>query len=183
MRANRILRISAATLFVALVAGVAAPVAQARGDVLLRVEVNDPRTGEQRVRLNLPLDSIDQLLAIASKEMGHELDFDMGHGMNLRALYLAFRDEDLSDFLEVNSEDGEHVRVWKDQDAFHVQVQEEGYYEPNVRIYMPLQVLDVLFLDDEELDLRGALDELRNMAPLTLVEVDKEDENIRIWLE
>jgi hypothetical protein len=187
MRTKQILRISAAVLFVALVASVAAPVAEARGDVQLRVEVDDPRTGEQRVRLNLPLRSIDQLLAIASQQMDeeHEFDFnlDMGNGMNMRALYTVFRDEDLTDLLQVNGEDGENVRVWKDRDAFHVEVQEEGYYEPNIRIYLPLQVLDVLFMEGDELDMSGALEELRRMAPLTLVEVDTEEETVRVWLE
>lgn len=184
MRANQLIRIPAAALAVALMAALAAPAALARDDVRFRIEVDDPQTGEQRVRLNVPLGSIESVLEIVGEELDHDLRWDRGPGgIDMRAFYHALRDEDLSDFLEVNGKDGEHVKIWKDRDAFHLQVQEEGYYEPNVRVYLPLQVLDVLFQDEERMDLRGAVEELRRLAPLTLVEVDKEDETVRVYLE
>ena len=125
MRAPNYFRVLGAALALGVAMGIAPTVAEARGEVRLRVEVDDVETGEQRVRLNIPLTSVEGLLAL----LGDEFDFDFGqdwmreasaHGIGLREMYRAVRDEDLSDFLEVTGEDGERVRVWKDTEAFRV---------------------------------------------------------------
>ena len=158
--------------------------AVAAGEVRLRVEVDDAVTGEQRVRLNIPLNSVESMLDIFQDELDVDFLREVDtHGVRLRDLYLAIRDEDLSDFLEVQDRNGEHVKIWKDQEAFYIQVQEAGRSEPNVNVYLPLSVMDALLLDGDAPDLQAAMDELRRLAPLTLVEVDHDDEIVRIWLE
>ena len=188
MRAPSYFRVLGAALALGLAMGVAPTTVEARGEVRLRVEVDDAETGEQRVRLNIPLTSIEGLLDMVGDEFDFDLDQDWmreasARGVGLREIYLAVRDEDLSDFLEVTDEDGEHVKVWKDAEAFHVRVQEAGRSEPNVRLYLPLAVMDALLLQGDTPDFQAALDALKALAPLTLVEVDDDDEVVRIWLE
>lgn len=188
MRPTSPMRTLAAGLGLALALSAFPQAAQGRGEVRLRVEVDDARTGASRVRLNVPLTSMEALLDILEDELDSEIDLDLDsrrHGVNLRKLYLSVRDEDVADLLEVNGSDGEHVRIWKDTDGFHLHVQEEGRYEPNVRIYLPLPVLDALFdvAEGQGPDFNAALAQLRRLAPVTLVEADSDDEIVRVWLE
>ena len=112
-------------------------------------------------------------------------DFNMefgDHGMDVRRIYMALRDSDMSDFLEVNDGD-EHVKIWMDHDAFQVRVTRAG--EQVAKVYLPLQVLDALFSgpEDELPNTRAAMDELSSLAPLTLVEVFEGHETVRVWVE
>lgn len=162
--------------------------AEARGDVRLRVEITDAHSGDARVRLNVPLTSVDALMDVLRDQLDTEIDLDLDsphHGVNLKKLYLSVRDEDVADLIEVNGDDGEHMRVWKDTDGFHLEVQERDRYEPNVRAYLPLPVLDALFDvgEGQRPDFNAALQELRRLAPLTLVEADDDGETVRVWLE
>jgi hypothetical protein len=178
-------RVGAGVLALALAASLAVPAAWARGDVKLHVEVTDESTGDMRMNLHLPLDSIDSILDILHDEMDFDMDADFDHhGMDLRKLYLALRDQDLSNFLEVN-DGGEHVRIWKDEDAFQVLVERDDQSWPVAKVYLPLQVMDALFsgMDDAALNFTAALEELRSLAPLTLVEANDDHETVRVWVD
>jgi hypothetical protein len=185
MRQKSYFRVFMAMLILGGIAAAAPSTVHARKGVRLRVEIDDARSGEPRLQLNVPLNSLEEISDI----LGEELDLDLGkameaaEGIDLREIYRAFRYEDLSDLLEIQDEDGESVRVWKDTEAFRVEVRDSWRAEPKVRIRLPLSVLDALLLSGDQLDLRAAVQELRALAPLTLVEADEEDERIRIWLE
>ena len=158
--------------------------AAARGKVHLRVEATDARTGEATLRLNMPLDSVDALLEVLEDEIHADLDLrgHEDHFLSMRKIYLAVRDEDLSDFLEMQDDDGTWVKVWKDREAFRVEARDrEG--DETANLYLPLSVLDALFGGGDEPDLHAALKELRSLAPLTILSVDDERRQVRVWLE
>ena len=77
------------------------------------------------------------------------------------------------------------MKVWKDSEAFRVQVWEGNQTEPKVKVQLPLQVTDVLFggADATTPDFKAALEKLKEFAPMTLVEVRDDDQTVRIWLE
>ena len=164
-----------------------APTPVAASEVHLRVEIKSLSSGEERVKMNLPLAAIDAILEAAGPELTAEWGDlkEETHGVDLHKLYRSLRDQDLSDLLEINGENGERVKVWKDLEAFRVQVWEGTQTEPKVKVQLPLQVTDVLFggPDATAPDLKGALEKLREFAPMTLVEIRDDDETVRIWLE
>jgi hypothetical protein len=178
-------RLGAGVLTLALAACLVMPAAWARRDIQLHVEVTDEDTGDMRMNLHLPLDSIDAILEILHEEVDFDVHQDFRHhGMDLRKLYLALRDQDLSNFLEVN-DGGDHVRIWKDDEAFQVLVEREDEPRPVAKVYLPLQVMDALFSGPDEamLNFSAALEELRNLAPLTLVEANDDHETVRVWVD
>jgi len=178
-------RIPMAILRFTLLAALCAPVALARGEVHLRVEVTDEDSGEMRVQLDMPLTSIESLLDVLASQMHGAFNMDFGqHGLGMRRIYRALRDEDMTDFLQIHDGD-KHVKIWKDQNAFQVRVTRDGDSRPVVSVYLPLTVLDALFSgpDESPLALQFALEELKQAAPLTLVEVYDDQRTVKIWLE
>jgi len=175
---------AAGALAVAL-GGAATPAAAS--EVHLRVEIKSLSSGEERVKMNLPLGAIDAILDAAGPELTSEWSDlkEETHGVDLHKLYRSLRDQDLSELLEMNGNDGERVKVWKDSEAFRIQVWEGNQTEPKVKVQLPLQVTDVLFggPDATAPDIKGALEKLRDFAPMTLVEIRDDDETVRIWLE
>ena len=172
-------------LTLSLIGALCAPAALARDRVHLRVEVTDEDSGEMKVNLDMPLTAIESILEVLNDQVHGNFDMDFGnHGMDVRRIYMALRDEEEADFLEINNGD-EHVRVWKDRDAFQVRVTRDGDPRPVVMVYLPLQVLDALFSGPDESmpNLKVALKELEHMAPITLVEVYDDHETVKIWLE
>jgi hypothetical protein len=150
-------------------------------DVHLKVLVEDPATGETRMSMDIPLDSVDSVLEMLREHA--DIEIALGERARFRDMYLALRDEDLSDFLQIN-EDDKSIRVWKDDAAFQVLVTTEDSPDPIAKVYLPLELLDAVFLtSDDGSDLAEALDLVRGMAPLTLVEVHEEGETVRVWLE
>ncbi|MEE8385329.1 MAG: hypothetical protein V3S01_05395 [Dehalococcoidia bacterium] len=178
-------RTMVAFLALSLMGALCAPAALAGDKVHLRVEVMDEDSGEMKVNLDMPLTAIESILEVLNDQVDGDFDMDFGnHGMDVRRIYMALRDEDEADFLEVNDGD-EHVRVWKDRDAFQVRVTRDGDSRPVVMVYLPIQVLDALFSgpDDSLPNLKVALQELEHMAPLTLVEIYDDHETVKVWLE
>ena len=137
-------------LTLSLIAALCAPAALASGDVHLRVEVRDEDSGEMKVDLNMPLGAVESILDVLNDQVHGDFNMDFsGHGMDIRRIYMALRDEDMSDFLEVNDGD-QHVKVWKDRDAFRVRVTRDGYSRPLASVYLPLPLLDALFSGPDE---------------------------------
>lgn len=178
---------AAGILAIATAGGIGTAQAATGQEVHLRVEIRDAGTGEDRVKLNLPIAAVDAILDAAGEQIETEwVDLKQEtHGVDIKKLYLSLRDQDLSELLEVNGDDGERVKVWKDREAFRVHVWDDGATEPKVKIQLPLAVTDALFggPPDAPPDLKAAVAKLKEFAPLTLVEVNEGDESIRIWLE
>ncbi|MFN7975333.1 MAG: hypothetical protein U0166_23765 [Acidobacteriota bacterium] len=76
-------------------------------------------------------------------------------------------------------------------------VQEKGYTEPNVKVNIPLSLLDViadavntedlkvdLALDEikkEGVDIKKLWDGVKNLGPTDFIEIDDKDEHVKVW--
>jgi len=135
------------------------------------------------VKVNIPLsmievfvDSVDKNQLLSTIESGHP-------GLDLANVWRQVRDAELEEFVSIET-DEENVRVWKDSDYFRVDVQEIEHTKPNIRIKMPLAVMDYLFDPAQStLCFQDMVQSLRGYLPLTLLEADKDGESVRIWLE
>ncbi len=151
----------------------------------VRVEENGPR-GE-RVSVNVPLELVERMLPLISiDELQHgklDLDDDL-EGIDLRELAAALRDAPDADFVTVEGQD-ENVRVSKEGEFLVVRVQEQGRHsDENVRIRMPLAVVDALFSGEpHELDLIAALEALGEYSDGALVDVESDDGSVRVWID
>ena len=154
-----------------------------RDVIWLRVEVKDQGGEHQKVKLNVPLslievvvDSIDKREFMSHLEEGHT-------SLDIPKLWREIRKMRTSEFVTVESEK-DHVRVWKDDEFFRVNVQEEGFSQPNIEVKLPLSVMDYIFESrGKDLDFQGLVDQLRGHLPLTLVTAKHDDDSVKIWLE
>ena len=151
----------------------------------VRVEENGLR-GE-KVSVNVPLDLVERMLPLISiDELQHgklDLDDELA-GLNLRELAAALRDAPDADFVTVQSED-EDVRVSKEGEFIVVRVQERDRHSTqNVRIRMPLAVVDALVGGSpRELDLVAALQALGEHSDDALVDVESDEGSVRVWID
>ena len=162
----------------------AAP-AQAAGKsvIWMRVEVNDQGGEHTKVKVNLPLSLIEVVVdSIDKRDFMAELEQDHP-SLDIPKLWKEIRKMEGSEFVTIES-DKANVRVWKDNEFFRINVTEEGQTEPNVEVKLPLAVMDYLFdTGGKELSFENLVEKLRGHLPLTVVQVQHEDEHVKIWLE
>ena len=161
--------------------------AAAAAEKWLHVRVEDNGARGERVSVNVPLELIGRMLPLISiDELQHgKLDLDDElEGIDLRELAAALRDAPDADFVTVESEE-ENVRVSKEGEFLIVRVQEHGRNsDENVRIRMPLAVVDALFGGEtNELDLVAALEALGDYSDGALVDVESDDGYVRVWID
>ena len=165
-----------------LLMGGAPGAAPADDTVWMRVEVHRPDSDKAHVKISLPLslievvdDSIDKRELIEEFESEHP-------SVDLQKMWKEVRRMETDEFLTVES-DHESVRVWKDREFFRVNIKDENESnEPVVKVQIPLDVMDYLFEKSRSWDFQQLVDRVRPHLPLTLVEVNKGDEYVKIWL-
>lgn len=183
-RRSAALRLSAFLLGALLFAGSSATPALATEDgpvVWMKVEVYEG--GSQKVKVNIPLSMIE--VFVDSMDGGRFLNhIEAQHpGLDMARMWQEVRDTALDEFVTIET-DEESVRVWKDSEYFRVDVQEFRNSEPNIRMTIPLSVMDYLFDPDRStLNFQEMVGALRGYLPMTLLEADKDGESVRIWLE
>jgi hypothetical protein len=178
----------AVLLVVAAGAGSSAPGHAAdAGTAWLHVRVEEPGKGS-KVNVNLPLPVVEAALKAAPETIeseGHIHFGHHGHDMRLSDLRQAWRDLRAAgdtDIVTVEGEDGGHVTVGRRGDQVQVRVREHGDRE-QVAVDLPVAVVDALFSGTgEELNIRGALDELRKVRG-HIVSVTDHDSRVRVWID
>ena len=160
--------------------------ASAAADNWLHVRVVD---GDETVRVNVPLGVIERMLPVIQideLQSGKLLLDNAGRfeGIDLRELAAALHDAPDADFVTIDSDD-EKVRVAKEGDFLVVRVEDSGAGSTeNVRVKLPLAVLDALVGGDPgSLDLVAALRALGDHADDALVDIRDGDETVRIWID
>jgi hypothetical protein len=151
-------------------------------DVWVRVEVNRPGTDRSQVKVNLPLSLIEVVVdSIDKREFMAEIESE--HSLDIAKMWREIRRMEAEEFLTVESEK-EHVRVWKDRDFFRISIREEDADEPTVEVRMPLDVMDYVFESKgRNWKFEDLVSRLRPHLPVTLVEVNKKEDHVRIWIE
>lgn len=165
----------------------AATPAAAAGERWLHVHVVDHGDSGDTVRVNVPLSTIESLVPLIQTEelSGGKLrlgDHDV-EGVDLRAMWKALSKSGDTDFLTVTGTQG-HVRVSR-KGAYLLATVEGRREDPeNVKVRVPVAVLDALFSSSEdEVDLLAALRVLGAEADGELVRVESDDSQIRVWID
>jgi hypothetical protein len=186
--ARRCLVIALAAPLLTTLAFLSAPIASAasssRQDVVwLHVEVKDEGGDHTKVKVNLPLSLIEVVVdSIDKREFMSRLE-EKAPSLDIPRLWHEIRKAELGEFVTVES-DKEHIKVWKDRDAFRISVKEEGETEPNMMVRIPLEIMDFVFdSKGKSFSFQELVESLRGHLPLTLVEGRHKDESVRIWLQ
>ena len=162
--------------------------APALADAWLHVRVEEHRGDGEKISINVPLGIVETMLPhISSNELRHgklRIDRADWEGLDLREIIDALVDAPDSDFLTVRGGD-ETVRVAKEDRHLVLHVDERrGSRSESVRVRMPMAVVEALVAaDDDELDLVAAVRVLRDFQGEDLLQVEWDDESIRVWID
>ncbi|MBN2170514.1 MAG: hypothetical protein JW819_04220 [Candidatus Krumholzibacteriota bacterium] len=154
----------------------------------LHVRVEESGRHGEKVSINLPFDLIEAVIEgveVEELERGivHIEDAEFDRKLVRTMLDVVKKSKD-GVFVTVESERGEIVNVAKKGDELHIRVEDEDYEDEVVSVLVPLAVAEALLEgDDDELNLLAALRELNKRGPATLVQIESEDETVRVWID
>ena len=87
-----------------------------------------------------------------------------------------------AEFVTVEGKD-ENVKIYRKGDRVFVDVDDHSE-DQTVRIEMPVTVVDALLGgEDDRLDLRAAVAQLKDLGTGDIVRVEGGDEHVRIWID
>lgn len=173
----------AATLLLAVAVTLLAtpPAAAADGALWLRVDVIKAGEEAGRVKINVPLSLMEVVIESADGSMFSPMDVAKGH-VDIAKMWQSIRDMASEEIMTIEAED-EIIKVWKDREYFRVDVNDadEG---ANVEVKIPIGLMDYLFTKEHtKFDFQELVGTLRGYAPLQLVKVVSNDENVSVWIE
>ena len=156
----------------------------------LHINVDEGGRGGEKVRVNIPLSLVEELLPLIKVDefnggrirIDHlGLDDEFGD-IDLEELWQAIKDVGDAEFVRVQTDDND-IRVVKEGDWLLIQASEGSDSEVEVRF--PLAVVDALFSGEPgELDLLAAVEALgRHGQGGDLVRVNDGDTRVRIWID
>jgi hypothetical protein len=162
-------------------AALAGAPAAAGGDRWIHVRVLDRAAGEHSMSLNLPVSTIAAVLPTIGVD-GDQLDLGLEDDFDLRELVAALRDSADADIVRLREADG-MVSIAKESDRLVVRVDDRGSPAENLRIVVPLRVLDAMIDETTgEIDLVRGLNALGDWSG-DLVHIESEDESVRVWVD
>ena len=172
------------TAVAAMIILVAMPLAAAE-DLWIHVRVNDGGESGQTVRVNLPLQLIEQILPMVNHEplaggKIHLGDIPELDKIDLQGILDAVAGAEDGEFVTIDSSQ-QKVRVAKEGDQVLVHVDEGD--TTRVRLTLPMTVVSALASGSgEELDILAALRELGQFRG-DLVTVEEDGSHVRIWID
>lgn len=165
----------------------AAPAGAAGEERWLHIHVDEGAQGD-RVRVNVPLSMVEQLLPAIHAEnfRGGRVRIDGADlgDVDARAIWQAVRGAKDGEFVRVNSRSDGDVTVSKRDGMMLVTVDETGEGAERVRVRVPVAFVDALFAPGGgELDVAAAMRALSDAGDGELVTVESGDEKVRIWVD
>lgn len=153
----------------------------------IHIEITDAGDKDNMVKINLPLSLVEVALEVAEDELAAEGQIELDNCdvsiADMRRMWKELRDAGDADFVTV-VEDDERVHIYRKGDNVYVEVDDTSNREEKVRMSIPVHVVDTLFEGDgEQLNLTGALAELREANKGELLSIQDGDEHIRIWID
>lgn len=143
---------------------------------------------DSKVSVNVPLSVAEAALAAAPSPVvtGGKVHIGChGRGMSvasLRKAWVELRKSGDAEFVSVEESD-QTVKIARAGDRVHVRVTSTGGKAEKVSVELPVAAVDALFAGEgEDLDLRGALDEIKKVRG-DVVQVDDGDSKVRIWID
>jgi len=185
---NLILIAAVSGLTVISQAQTAAQATSSTKDRWLHVRVVSQQPKNENVRINVPLELAEVVLAAVKDDHLHNgrirIDLNNSKDVDLRALFEAIRTTKDGEFVTVQSND-EDVRVAKQNGYFLVHVHDKNHgKKEQVEIRIPMKVAEAMMSSgNNELDVAAAIRALASQGDTELVSVKDEEETVRIWLD
>jgi hypothetical protein len=163
----------------------AMPVAAQQARPWIHVNVTEGDDGTN-VRVNLPLSVIGVALEVAPDKVFEKGKLKLKNAdvsvADLRKLWTELRSAGDASLVEVDGKDGT-VRIVREADLVIIKVDQAKEKETQVRIEVPVKVVDALLEGEgEDLNLQAAIAQLQDQRG-DIVRVVDGDTNIRIWID
>jgi hypothetical protein len=152
----------------------------------------DERHSSERVRINLPLELVEEILPLIEVDEFRRGkiqidDHDLEDLVQMREIHEAVRKAEDGKWIEVEDKH-DRVTVSKSGDEILVHVEEDYFdeddYSNTVDIRIPLSVVEALFSGDpDELNLLAAVQALQEEGETSMITVDERDSKVRIWID
>ncbi len=155
------------------------------GTPWIHVRVEDGKAS--KVAVNVPLAVAEAALAAAPRDLvvkGKVGIGRCGHRVSVASLRKAWAELRKAGDTELVSveDDDQTVKIAREGDRVHVHVTSAGKGD-NVKVEVPVAAVDALLAGDgDELDLAGALAEIKKIKG-DVVQVDDGDSKVRIWID
>jgi hypothetical protein len=167
-------------------------VIEASDSMTLHVEVSSEDTDGEDIKMTMPLDLIAAMASSmdADQSVTAEIfeEFE-DEGFDLRNFWETVKDGDINEFFNLEVEDAS-IKAWRENGMFMLTIDAEeggsdvaGRDRAHVVITIPEDLMDILVEQDGEVDPADLVAQLRSMGPMTIVEVDTDKEQVRVWLE
>jgi hypothetical protein len=104
---------------------------------------------------------------------------------DLRRMWKAMRDSGEADYVTVK-DDNEKVHIWREGDLVRVDVEDRTGEDQGerVQIRVPVGVMDALLSGDgDQLDVRAAVDGLKDLKDGEIVRVEGGGDFVRVWID
>lgn len=173
----------------ALAFAAAVPASTARADektAWIHVRVEEPGH-DSKVSVNVPLPVAEAALSMAPETLGPGSHIHLGPHCrslslaDLRRAWTELRAAGDAEIVSVEDKD-QTVKIGRAGDKVRIHVDAHGKGE-SVHIEVPTAAVDALLAGEgEELNLRGALKEIRHLRG-DVVRVDGDDSKVRIWID
>ena len=171
-------------MFVGLGATTGTQAAQQGTEPWIHIEVD--REGDDHINLNLPLAAIEAALALAPESIVRDGQLQLGRQQvpvaAIRGMWQELRNVGDAEFATIQHE-GNDVRIAREGETILVRVSNEDDDGEDVRVEIPVPVVDALLSGDGDmLNVRAAIQELSTMRG-EIVRVIEANNNIRVWID
>ncbi len=167
-------------------------VSLARDAMTLHVEVVSDEDSGDNIKMAMP---IDLIAAMASSLNTNEsvtteiINEISNEGFDLRNFWQQVKEGDINEFFNLEVKDAK-IRAWRADGMFRITVDasesdEEiaGRVGAQVEVTIPEDLMDILVDAEGEVEPEALVATLRSLGPMTLVQVETDQETIRVWLE
>ena len=150
------------------------------------IHIEIDREGDDHVNLNLPLAAIEAALALAPESIVRDGQLQLGQQevpvAAIRGMWQELRNVGDAEFATIQHE-GNNVRIAREGDTILVRVSNEDDDGEDVRVEIPVPVVDALLSGEGDmLNVRAAIQELSTMRG-EMVRVIEANNNIRVWID
>ncbi len=150
------------------------------------IHIEIDREGDDHVNLNLPLAAIEAALALAPESIVRDGQLQLGQQQVpvavIRGMWQELRSVGDAEFATIQHE-GNDVRIAREGETILVRVSNEDDDGEDVRVEIPVPVVDALLSGDGDmLNIRAAIQELSTMRG-EMVRVIAANNNIRVWID
>ncbi len=170
-------------LFLAMLL-MSAGLAMAASQQWVHIHIENP-ADDERVRVNIPIALVESMMPLIEEKGSargvvrlHDSDLTV---KDLRNAWKQIRNQGDSEFVSIQNKDT-NVRVFTKAGFLYVQPQDHA--KKNVDIRIPLAVVDAIFSGDgEELNLKAAVQALKDSGVKDIITVRDEDKTVRVWID